>query len=229
MRPPTCDNSGQDQPKATALLDFETPGRLEVRYNSEWLEGMDLPAVIGLLGTGTVGQMLAKEDFSNRYSSGTPIALHEFLYPLLQGYDSVAVNADVELGGTDQKFNVAMGRDLQRHFGRGTQFGLLLPILVGLDGTQKMSKTLGNTVGLEDDPLSMYSKLEKVGDTGDQRLRDVAHRPQCRGVAGEPTREAEGDGTGGDRNAPWQGCGRKSPARCWKPGGRCRRCISRCA
>ena len=155
---------GQDQPKETALLDFETSGRLEVRYNSEWLEGMDLPAVIGLLGTGTVGQMLAKEDFSNRYSSGTPIALHEFLYPLLQGYDSVAVNADVELGGTDQKFNVAMGRDLQRHFGRGTQFGLLLPILVGLDGAQKMSKTLGNTVGLEDDPLSMYSKLEKVGD-----------------------------------------------------------------
>ena len=155
---------GQDQPKETALLDFETSGRLEVRYNSEWLEGMDLPAVIGLLGTGTVGQMLAKEDFSNRYSSGTPIALHEFLYPLLQGYDSVAVNADVELGGTDQKFNVAMGRDLQRHFGRGTQFGLLLPILVGLDGTQKMSKTLGNTVGLEEDPLSMYSKLEKVGD-----------------------------------------------------------------
>ncbi len=155
---------GQDQPKETALLDFETPGRLEVRYNSEWLEGMDLPAVIGLLGTGTVGQMLAKEDFFNRYSSGTPIALHEFLYPLLQGYDSVAVNADVELGGTDQKFNVAMGRDLQRHFGRGTQFGLLLPILVGLDGTQKMSKTLGNTVGLEEDPLSMYSKLEKVGD-----------------------------------------------------------------
>jgi len=156
---------GQDQPRETALLDFETPGRLEVRYNSEWLEGMDLPAVIGLLGTGTVGQMLAKEDFSNRYNSGTPIALHEFLYPLLQGYDSVAVNADVELGGTDQKFNVAMGRDLQRHFGRCTQFGLLLPILVGLDGTQKMSKTLGNTVGLEEDPLSMYSKLEKVGDT----------------------------------------------------------------
>jgi len=83
---------------------------------------------------------------------------------LLQGYDSVAVDADVELGGTDQKFNVAMGRDLQRHFGQRTQFGLLLPILVGLDGVQKMSKSLGNTVGLEDDPLSMYSKLEKVGD-----------------------------------------------------------------
>ncbi|MFM1901327.1 MAG: hypothetical protein RLZZ216_1903 [Cyanobacteriota bacterium] len=155
---------GQGQPKERALLDFETPGRLEVRRNSEWLEGLDLSQVIGLLGTATVGQMLAKDDFSKRYGSGTPIALHEFLYPLLQGYDSVAVEADVELGGTDQKFNVAMGRDLQRHFGKGTQFGLLLPILVGLDGVQKMSKSLGNTVGLEDDPLSMYSMLEKVGD-----------------------------------------------------------------
>ena len=155
---------GQGQPKERALLDFETPGRLEVRRNSEWLEGLDLPQVIGLLGTATVGQMLAKDDFAKRYGSGTPIALHEFLYPLLQGYDSVAVDADVELGGTDQKFNVAMGRDLQRHFDQRTQFGLLLPILVGLDGVQKMSKSLGNTVGLEDDPLSMYSKLEKVGD-----------------------------------------------------------------
>ncbi|MDB4678010.1 tyrosine--tRNA ligase [Synechococcus sp. AH-551-A21] len=155
---------GQGQPKERALLDFETPGRLEVRRNSEWLAGLDLPQVIGLLGTATVGQMLAKDDFSKRYGGGTPIALHEFLYPLLQGYDSVAVDADVELGGTDQKFNVAMGRDLQRHFGQRTQFGLLLPILVGLDGVQKMSKSLGNTVGLEEDPLSMYSKLEKVGD-----------------------------------------------------------------
>jgi len=155
---------GQGQPKERALLDFETPERLEVRRNSEWLAGLDLPQVIGLLGTATVGQMLAKDDFSKRYGSGTPIALHEFLYPLLQGYDSVAVDADVELGGTDQKFNVAMGRDLQRHFGQRTQFGLLLPILVGLDGVQKMSKSLGNTVGLEEDPLSMYSKLEKVGD-----------------------------------------------------------------
>ena len=155
---------GQGQPRERALLDFETPGRLEVRRNSEWLVGLDLPEVIALLGTATVGQMLAKEDFAKRYGSGTPIALHEFLYPLLQGYDSVAVDADVELGGTDQKFNVAMGRDLQRHFNKRTQFGLLLPILVGLDGVQKMSKSLGNTVGLEEDPLSMYSKLEKVGD-----------------------------------------------------------------
>jgi tyrosyl-tRNA synthetase len=155
---------GQGQDPARALLDFETPGRLEVRRNSEWLAALDLPKVIELLGISTVGQMLAKEDFANRYGSGTPISLHEFLYPLLQGYDSVAIQADLELGGTDQKFNVAMGRDLQRHFGQRTQFGMLLPILPGLDGVQKMSKSLGNTVGLSEDPLSMYSKLEKVPD-----------------------------------------------------------------
>ncbi len=155
---------GLGQPPELALLDFTTPGRLEVRRNSEWLAAIDLPRVIELMGTSTVGQMLAKEDFANRYGSGTPISLHEFLYPLLQGYDSVAVEADLELGGTDQKFNVAMGRDLQRHFGQRPQFGLLLPILPGLDGVQKMSKSLGNTVGLQDDPLSMYSKLEKVPD-----------------------------------------------------------------
>ena len=155
---------GQGQDPAHALLDFDTPGRLEVRRNSEWLAGLDLPQVIELLATSTVGQMLAKEDFAKRYGSGTPIVLHEFLYPLLQGYDSVAVRADIELGGTDQKFNVAMGRDLQRHWGQRPQFGLLLPILPGLDGVQKMSKSLGNTVGLSEDPLSMYSKLEKVPD-----------------------------------------------------------------
>ncbi|MCX5968807.1 MAG: tyrosine--tRNA ligase [Cyanobacteria bacterium] len=155
---------GLGQDPARALLDFTTPGRLEVRRNSEWLAAMDLPAVIDLLGTSTVGQMLAKEDFANRYGSGTPISLHEFLYPLLQGYDSVAIEADLELGGTDQKFNVAMGRDLQRHHGQRPQFGLLLPILPGLDGVQKMSKSLGNTVGLSEAPLSMYSKLEKVPD-----------------------------------------------------------------
>jgi len=155
---------GQGQDPQRALLDFSTPGRLEVRRNSEWLATLDLAAVIDLLATSTVGQMLAKEDFGRRYGSGTPISLHEFLYPLLQGYDSVAVQADVELGGTDQKFNVAMGRDLQRHFGQRPQFGLLLPILPGLDGVQKMSKSLGNIVGLEEDPLSMYSKLEKVPD-----------------------------------------------------------------
>lgn len=147
------------------ILDFETPGRLEIRYNSEWLSKLDLSKILELLATMTVGQMLAKEGFAERYKKENPIYLHEFLYPLMQGYDSVALEADVELGGTDQKFNLAVGRDLQRHFGQTPQFGLLMPILPGLDGVQKMSKSLGNYVGLSEDPLSMYSKLEKVPDS----------------------------------------------------------------
>jgi len=146
------------------ILDFQTPGRLEIRYNSEWLAKLDLEEIIRLLSTMTVGQMLAKEGFSERYDRENPIYLHEFLYPLMQGYDSVAVDADVELGGTDQKFNLAVGRDLQRHFGQKPQFGLLLPLLLGPDGVNKMSKSLNNYVGLTEDALSMYSKLEKTPD-----------------------------------------------------------------
>ena len=146
------------------ILDFETPGRLEIRYNSEWLEQLNLAKTLELLATMTVGQMLAKEGFKERYEQENPIYIHEFLYPLMQGYDSVAVQADVELGGTDQKFNIAVGRDLQRHFGQKPQFGLLVPILLGTDGVQKMSKSLGNYVGLSEDALTMYSKLEKTPD-----------------------------------------------------------------
>ena len=146
------------------ILDFDTPGRLEIRYNSEWLSKLDLAEILGLLGTMTVGQMLAKEGFSERYNQEQPIYLHEFLYPLMQGYDSVAVEANVELGGTDQKFNLAVGRDLQRHFGQKPQFGLLVPLLLGFDGVNKMSKSLGNYVGMREDALSMYSKLEKTPD-----------------------------------------------------------------
>lgn len=146
------------------ILDFNTPGRLEIRYNSEWLSKLNLADIQELLATMTVGQMLAKEGFAERYSQENPIYLHEFLYPLMQGYDSVAIDADVELGGTDQKFNIAVGRDLQRHFGKKPQFGLLLPILLGTDGMQKMSKSLNNYVGLRENALSMYSKLEKTPD-----------------------------------------------------------------
>jgi tyrosyl-tRNA synthetase len=146
------------------ILDFDTPGRLEIRYNADWLSGLDLSKILELLGTMTVGQMLAKEGFAERYEQGNPVYLHEFLYPLMQGYDSVAVEADIELGGTDQKFNIAVGRDLQRHFGLRPQFGVLLPILLGTDGSQKMSKSLGNYVALTEDPLTMYSKLEKTPD-----------------------------------------------------------------
>jgi tyrosyl-tRNA synthetase len=147
------------------ILDFDTPGRLEIRYNSEWLAHLDLSKILQLLTTMTVGQMLAKEGFSDRYSKGNPIFLHEFLYPLMQGYDSVAVRADIEIGGTDQKFNIAVGRDLQRVFGQKPQFGLLMPILLGTDGVQKMSKSLNNYVGLAENPVSLYSKLEKVPDS----------------------------------------------------------------
>ncbi len=146
------------------ILDFNTPGRLEIRYNSEWLSQLDLAKILDLLSTMTVGQMLAKEGFALRYEKEAPIYLHEFLYPLMQGYDSVAVQADIELGGTDQKFNLAVGRDLQRYFGQKPQFGLLMPILIGTDGVQKMSKSLGNYVGLSEDALTMYSKLEKIPD-----------------------------------------------------------------
>ena len=147
------------------ILDFDTPGRLEVHYNSDWLAKLDLGETLELLATMTVGQMLAKEGFAKRYAQENPIFLHEFLYPLMQGYDSVAVKADVELGGTDQKFNLVVGRDLQRHFGQTPQFGLLMPILLGTDGVQKMSKSLNNYVGLGEDALSMYSKLEKTPDS----------------------------------------------------------------
>jgi tyrosyl-tRNA synthetase len=169
------------------ILDFDTPGRLEIRYNSEWLTQLDLSKVLQLLTTMTVGQMLAKEGFSERYQQENPIYLHEFLYPLMQGYDSVAVQADIELGGTDQKFNIAVGRDLQRHFNQLPQFGLLTPILIGTDGMQKMSKSLNNYVGLSEDPVSMYSKLEKTPDTvikqyfellTDEKLEELPDSPR---------------------------------------------------
>ena len=146
------------------ILDFDTPGRLEVRYNSEWLHKLDLGQILELLSTMTVAQMLAKEGFAERYKKENPIFIHEFLYPLMQGYDSVAVSSDVELGATDQKFNIAVGRDLQRHFGQKPQFGLLLPILVGTDGVQKMSKSLNNYVAVGDHPSQKYQKLQGVPD-----------------------------------------------------------------
>ena len=155
---------GLGKPANQSILDFETEGRIEIRHNSEWLKDLNLNQIIKLMSSSTVGQMLAKEEFNTRYNSKIPISLHEFLYPLLQGYDSVVVNSDIELGGTDQKFNIGIGRDLQRHFNQKPQFGILLPILVGLDGVKKMSKSEFNTVGLNEEPLSMYSKLEKVKD-----------------------------------------------------------------
>ena len=146
------------------LLDILSEDHLEIRYNSEWLEPLDLQDVLKLTSHLTVAQMLERDDFSKRYKSGRPISIVEFMYPLLQGYDSVAVQADVELGGTDQLFNLLVGRDLQRALGQRPQVALTMPLLVGLDGVQKMSQSLGNYVSIRDAPAEMFGKLMSVPD-----------------------------------------------------------------
>ncbi len=149
--------------QATIILDAD-PSKLEIRYNSEWLEALDFEDVIRLAAKYTVAQMLTREDFSNRYANGTPISLHELMYPLAQAYDSVAIKADVELGGTDQTFNLLVGRDIQREYGLEPQVVLTTPLLVGLDGVEKMSKSLDNYIGISEASDVMFSKLMKVQD-----------------------------------------------------------------
>ncbi|HEX4487218.1 MAG TPA: tyrosine--tRNA ligase [Terriglobales bacterium] len=136
----------------------------EVRFNSEWFDKLKSADWIRLAAKFTVSQMLEREDFHKRFQEEKPIAMHELLYPLAQGYDSVALKADVELGGTDQKFNLLMGRELQRSFGQESQVVLTMPIIEGLDGVQKMSKSLGNAVGIQEAPLEMYGKLMSISD-----------------------------------------------------------------
>jgi len=136
----------------------------EVRFNNEWFEKMKPSDWIKLAAKTTVSQMLEREDFHKRFQDEKPIALHELLYPLAQGYDSVMLKADVELGGTDQKFNLLVGRDLQRSFGQESQVVLTMPILEGLDGVQKMSKSYGNAIGIKEAPLEMYGKLMSISD-----------------------------------------------------------------
>ena len=138
--------------------------KTEIRYNSEWLSKLGFADMIRLAAKATVSQMLEREDFHARFNNEEPISLHELLYPLAQGYDSVALQCDVELGGTDQKFNLLMGRKLQRDAGQPPQIVLMTPILEGLDGVQKMSKSLGNAVGVEDSPFDMFTKLMTIPD-----------------------------------------------------------------
>ncbi|MGM0570749.1 tyrosine--tRNA ligase [Marinobacter sp.] len=140
------------------------PEKTTVVFNSEWMSKMTAADMIRLAGQYTVARMLERDDFDKRYRAEQPIAIHEFLYPLVQGYDSVALRADVELGGTDQKFNLLMGRILQKHYGQEPQVILTMPILEGLDGVQKMSKSLGNYVGVSDSPGEMYTKLLSIPD-----------------------------------------------------------------
>ncbi len=149
--------------QAGRVLDT-SPERLEVRYNSQWLEPMRFADVLRLAGQMTVGQMLKRDDFARRFRAEVPIGVHEFMYPLMQGWDSVCIDADVELGGTDQTFNNLVGRDLQRAAGREPQVVMVMPILVGLDGREKMSKSLGNYVGVHEPPHDMFGKLMSVPD-----------------------------------------------------------------
>ena len=140
------------------------PEKTLVMFNSSWMSEMRAADLIGLAARHTVARMLERDDFQKRYGGGQPIAIHEFLYPLIQGYDSVAMRADIELGGTDQKFNLLVGRELQKHYGQAPQVVLTMPILEGLDGVQKMSKSLGNYIGISEPPGEMFGKLMSVSD-----------------------------------------------------------------
>jgi tyrosyl-tRNA synthetase len=139
------------------------PSRLELRHNAEWLD-MPLQELLQLARTSTVAQLLERDDFAQRYAAAEPISITELLYPLMQGYDSVAINADVELGGTDQKFNLLLGRHIQRAYGQPEQAILTMPILVGTDGHEKMSKSLGNQIGVTDSPDEIYGKTLSIPD-----------------------------------------------------------------
>ena len=140
------------------------PDKTTVAFNSEWMNAMSSAEMIQLTAKHTVARMLERDDFSKRYKGGKSIAIHEFLYPLVQGYDSVALKADVELGGTDQKFNLLVGRDLQKQYGQAQQVVITLPLLEGLDGVQKMSKSLGNYIGITDTPDDMFGKIMSISD-----------------------------------------------------------------
>jgi tyrosyl-tRNA synthetase len=140
------------------------PEKTEIVFNSTWMDKFNAADLIKLAATHTVARMLERDDFSKRYKSNQPIAIHEFIYPLVQGYDSVALKADIELGGTDQKFNLLMGRELQKHYGQPAQCVLTMPLLEGLDGVNKMSKSLGNYIGITDTPQEMFGKLMSISD-----------------------------------------------------------------
>lgn len=155
------DNAKTYQDQVFKILD---PEKTEICFNSAWMEGLGAAGMIRLASRNTVARMLERDDFAKRYAGGQPIAIHEFLYPLCQGYDSVAMKADVELGGTDQKFNLLMGRELQKHEGQSPQCVLMMPLLEGLDGVNKMSKSLGNYIGIAESPREIFGKVMSISD-----------------------------------------------------------------
>jgi tyrosyl-tRNA synthetase len=176
-------NAATFQEQAVKILD-QDPRRLEVRHNGEWLD-MPMVDLLGLVRTTTAAQILEREDFAKRWAAGEPISILELLYPLLQGYDSVAIDADVELGGTDQKFNLLLGRDIQRHYGKPQQAVMTMPILVGTDGTRKMSKSLGNQIGITDSPSDMYGKTMAIPDEAMAEYYRLLIDPRSGGVGSD--------------------------------------------
>lgn len=147
--------------QVTKILDKD---KTKIVYNSEWLEKMNFKDVLELTGKYTVARLLERDDFNNRFNNKTPIGVHEFMYPLMQGYDSVAIHADIEIGGTDQTFNLLVGRDLQKYYGQEPQDVIVFPLLVGLDGKEKMSKSLDNYIGIDEEPAIMFEKSMRIPD-----------------------------------------------------------------
>ncbi len=168
------------------------PEKTLVMFNSSWMNEMSAADLIQLAARHTVARMLERDDFSKRYQAGQPIAIHEFLYPLIQGYDSVALRADVELGGTDQKFNLLVGRELQKHYGQPPQVVITVPILEGLDGVQKMSKSLGNYVGIDEPPDEMFGKIMSISDELMWRWFELLSFRPAEEIAGFRRQVAEG-------------------------------------
>ncbi|PLX71954.1 MAG: tyrosine--tRNA ligase [Azoarcus sp.] len=175
------ENAKTYQEQVFKILD---PERTEICFNSAWMEGLGSAGMIRLAAQQTVARMLEREDFSKRYANNQPIAIHEFLYPLCQGYDSVAMKADVELGGTDQRFNLLMGRELQKSHGQSPQCVVMMPLLEGLDGVNKMSKSLGNYIGIAEAPKEIFGKTMSVSDTLMWRYFDLLSFRSTADIAG---------------------------------------------
>jgi tyrosyl-tRNA synthetase len=179
-------NAATFQEQALRILNPD-PDRLEVRFNGEWLD-MPMVELLALVRTTTAAQLLERDDFAKRWSAREPISMLELMYPLLQGYDSVAIDSDIELGGTDQKFNLLLGRDIQRAYGKPEQAVMTMPILVGTDGTRKMSKSLGNQIGVTDPPKDMYGKTMAIPDAAmGEYYRLLLGRDLPAGVDSDPS------------------------------------------
>ncbi len=169
------------------------PQKTRIEFNHSWMEKMDAAGLVALAAKYTVARMLERDDFRQRYQKQQPISIHEFLYPLIQGYDSVALEADVELGGTDQRFNLLMGRELQREYGQEPQVILTMPLLEGLDGAQKMSKSLGNYIGINEPPEEIFGKVMSISDSLMWRYYDLLSDKNLEDIAGLRSRVESGD------------------------------------